>query len=153
MKRILMAALLVAATSLVFGQPARVGAVQKGADEQALRKLIDELAVAVGRNDVAALDRIYADGFTFVSDSGAILTKAQRLAALKSGELKYESVSFDEVNVRLYGDTAVATFRATSKGQSNGQNFSGPFRVTTTFVKMKGRWQEVSAQSTPITGQ
>ena len=102
MKRTLAAAVLVAAASLFFSQPGRVGAVQKGGDEQAVRQLVDEVAAAVGRNDTAALDRIYADSFTFVSDSGALLTKAQRLAAMKSGELKYESVTFDEVNVRLY---------------------------------------------------
>ena len=152
MKPILVAMMLVAA-SLFVGHLTPAGASQRADDEQAVRRLIDELAAAVGRNDVSALDRIYADSFTFVSDSGALLTKAQRLAALTSGELKYESVSFDEVNVRRYGDTAVATFRATSKGQAGGQSFSGSYRVTATFVKVKGRWQEVAAQSTPITRQ
>jgi ketosteroid isomerase-like protein len=147
------ALLLVAVSAFIFSQPTRAHAGPKGDDEQAVRQLVNELAVAVGRNDVAALDRIYADRFTFVSDTGAILSKAQRLAALKSGEMRYESVSFDEVDVRLYGGTAVATFRVTSKGQSNGQGFSGLFRVTATFVKVKGRWQEVAAQSTPITGR
>ena len=153
MKHILMVAMLVAASSFVFSQPTRSGANQKGNDEQAVRQMINELATAVGSNDVAALDRIYADSFTFVSDTGVLTTKAQRFAAMRSGELKYESVSFDEVNVRLYGNTAVATFRATSKGQAGGQDFSGQFRVTGTFVKVGGRWQEVAAQSTCITGQ
>ncbi|MGI8638637.1 MAG: nuclear transport factor 2 family protein [Pyrinomonadaceae bacterium] len=77
-------------------------------------------------------------------------TKAPRLAAIKSGELKYESVSFDEVNIRFYGNTAVATYRVTSKGQSKGQAIGGQFRATSTYMKIKGRWQLVAAQVTRI---
>lgn len=153
MKRILMVAALVAVSALVFGPTMRGKASQKGDDEQTVRKIIDELSAAVGRNDVDALNRIYADGYTFVSEAGVMTTKAQRLAAMKSGTLKYESVVFDEVNVRVYGDTAVATYRVTTKGQANGQDVSGQFRATITFAKMKGRWQEVAAQITRIAGQ
>ena len=145
--------MLVAASSFVFSQPARSGANQKGNDEQAVRQLLNEVSAALGRADTAALDRIYADDYTLVNESGVLTTKAPRLAAIKSGELKYESVGFDEVNVRLYGNTAVATYRVTSKGQSKGQEIGGQFRATSTYVKIKGRWQLVAAQVTRITEQ
>jgi ketosteroid isomerase-like protein len=67
--------------------------------------------------------------------------------------LKYESVSVDEVNIRSYGDTAVVTDRATLKLQDKGQDLSGQYRVTLTFVKIKGAWQLVAAQNTRITEQ
>ena len=153
MKRILMVAMLVAASSFVFSQPARAGANQKGNDEQAVRQLLKEASAALTRNDAAALDRIYADSYTLINEFGVLTTKAPRLAAIKSGELKFESVRFDEVNVRLYGNTAVATFRVTSKGQLKGQAIGGQFLATSTYVKMKGRWQLVAAQNTRITGQ
>src|SRR5688572_11322191 len=104
MKRILTAAVLFVAISLVFGQPAPAGANQKGNDEQAVRQALKELIAALGNNDTAALDRIYADGYTFVGDNGAMMTKAERISAFKSGELKYESVSHDVVSVRFFGD-------------------------------------------------
>jgi len=151
MKRILVVAMVVAASTVVFSQPARSGANQKGSDEQAVRQTLNELYAALGRNDVAALDRIYADSYTLVNESGELTTKAPRLAAIKSGELKYESISFDEVNVRLYGNTAVATLRSMSKAQSKGQEIGGQFRVTLTLVKMKGRWQVVAAHVTRTT--
>jgi ketosteroid isomerase-like protein len=153
MKRLLIVAMLVAASSFVFSQPTRSGANQKGNDEQAIRQLLNEISTALGRNDAAALDRIYADDYTLVNESGVLTTKAPRLAAIKSGELKYESVGFDEVNVRLYGNTAVATYRVTSKGQLKGQEIGGQFRATSTYMKMKGRWQLVAAQVTRITEQ
>ena len=151
MKRILVVAMLVAASTVVVSQPARSGANQKGSDEQAVRQTLNELYAALGRNAVAALDLIYADSYTLVNESGELTTKAPRLAAIKSGELKYESISFDEVNVRLYGNTAVATLRSMSKAQSKGQEIGGQFRVTLTLVKMKGRWQVVAAHVTRTT--
>jgi ketosteroid isomerase-like protein len=153
MKRILIVATLVAASSLVFSQPTRTSAKQKGNDEQAIRQLLNELSAALSRNDTAALDRIYADSYTLTNENGVVLPKAPRLAAIKSGELKFESVAFDDINVHLYGSTAVATYRVASKSQFKGQDAGGQFRGTVTLVKTKGRWQVVAAQNTRIVGQ
>ncbi len=153
MKRILIVTMLAAAASFVFSQTPRASVNQKGNDEQAVRQLLDELYAALGRNDAAALDRLYADDYTLVNESGDLTTKAPRLAAIRSGEMKFEAASFDEANVRLYGKTAVATYHATIKGQFKGQDIGGQLRVTTTLVKMKGRWQVVATQATRGTGQ
>jgi hypothetical protein len=153
MKRLLIVAMLVAASSLVFNQTTRSSANQKGNDEQAVRQLLNDISAALTRNDSAALDRIYANEYTLINESGVLTTKAPRLAAIKSGELKYESVSFDDVNIRLYGNTAVATYRVTSKGQFKGQEIGGQFLATSTYVKMKGRYQLVAAQVTRIAPQ
>jgi ketosteroid isomerase-like protein len=152
MKRILVVAILAAASSLVFSQTTSISANQKGNDEQAVRQVLNEVSAALTRNDTGPLDRIYADSYTLVNEAGELTTKAPRIAAIKSGELKYESVGFDEVNVRLYGDTAVVTYRVTSKGQLKGQAIGGQFRATSTYVKIKGRWQLVAAQVTRIGG-
>jgi ketosteroid isomerase-like protein len=153
MKGILIVAMLIAALSFVLGQPTRSEAKQKGNDEQAVRQLLNELYAALGRNDAAALDRIWATDYSFVTEAGVLMTKGPRLAEIKSGELKYESVAFDEANVRLYGNTAVATYRGSNKAKLKGQEIGGQFRITVTLVKMKDRWQVVAAQATRITGQ
>ena len=153
MRRIFVVAMLIAASSFVLCQPTSSDAKQKGNDEQAVRRLINELYTALGRNDSAALDRIWAPNYSFVNESGVLITKAPRLAEIKSGELKYESVGFDEMNVRLYGNTAVATYRGTNKAKFKGQEIGGQFRITVTVVKMKNHWQVVAAQATRITGQ
>ncbi|HEY7914393.1 MAG TPA: nuclear transport factor 2 family protein [Blastocatellia bacterium] len=150
MKRLLIVATLVAASTLLFGQTTRASANQ-GNDEQAVRQALNELYAALGRNDAAALDRIYSDDYTFINESGEFTTKAPRLAAIKSGEMKYESLSFDDLKVRLYGNTAVATYHAKVKARSKGQDVGGTLRVTVTLVKTKGRWQVVAAQATRTT--
>ncbi len=149
-KQILLAfALILALPALILCQTS----AQKGNSEQEVRHVLDELVAALRNNDSAALDRIYADDFTFVSDTGALATKAQRLASFKSGDLKYESISFDDVNVRVYGETAVATINITARTSLRGAQIGGKFITTATFVKIKGRWIEVAAQSTRISEQ
>ena len=152
MRRILMTVMLVAASSFVFSQVMRAGANQKGNDEQAVRQILKELIAALGNNDTAALDRIYADGYTFVGVNGAMMTKAERIAAFKSGELKYESVSHDVVSIRLFGDTAVTVVHIETKSAPGVKFSGGKFLTTGTFVKIKGRWQLVVAHNTRMTG-
>ncbi len=67
MKRILVVAMLVAASAVVLSQPARSGANQKGSDEQAVRQTLNEVSAALTRNDTTTLDRIYADNYTLVT--------------------------------------------------------------------------------------
>jgi uncharacterized protein (TIGR02246 family) len=164
MKRILVIVVIViAASSLALGQqpdkpadkskPMGEKVAATSSVDQAIQQRLNELNTALSSNDTAALDRIYADDYTLVNFSGVVTTKAQRLAAIKSGELKYESVSVDEVNIRSYGDTAVVTDRATLKLKDKGQDVSGQYRVTLTFVKIKGAWQLVAAQNTRIAEQ
>ena len=93
MKRILAATILAADISLLVSQPATVGASQRSNNDQAVRKLLDELYAALGSADTAALDRIYADSYGLVNDDGTVTTKAPRLAAIKSREAPRTSTS------------------------------------------------------------
>jgi uncharacterized protein (TIGR02246 family) len=154
MKRILVITVLIIAASFVITGPASgKRARQSGNTEQAIRQLMNEQANAQQKNDTAALERIWADDFTFTNSSGEVQTKAQRLAEIKSGELKFESISIDDVQVRVYGDTAVVTGRGTVKGQRRGQDLTGQSRSTSVYVKKQGRWQVVATQITRIAQQ
>jgi ketosteroid isomerase-like protein len=52
--------------------------------------------------------------------------------------------------VRVYGDTAVVTYRSTDKGNYKGQDISGQVRWTDVFVKQGWRWQLVAGHGSPI---
>ena len=153
MKRILVIAVLVIPASVVAGHTSGKRARQSGNTEHAIRQLVNEQANAQQKNDTAALERIWADDFTFTNSSGEVQTKAQRLAEIKSGELKFESIRIDDVQVRVYGDTAVVTGRGTVKGQRRGQDLTGQSRSTSVYVKKQGRWQVVATQITRIAQQ
>jgi ketosteroid isomerase-like protein len=79
-----------------------------------------------------------------------VVAKAQELADILSGEMKTEAATIDEARVRVRGDAAVVTGRATLKGVWHGQDFSGSYRVTATWVKEEGRWQLLAEHASRI---
>jgi hypothetical protein len=100
--------------------------------------------------DVAFLDRILADDYTDTCDDGTVATKAQDIANLKSGDLKFTSAVNDDYKVRVYGKAAVDTGRITMKAQYKGKDISGQYRWTDTWVKRAGQWQCVASHESKI---
>ena len=150
MKRILLTAVLtLTALSAGYAAPAAKTA-PKGGDEGAIRQLINELAAAFTHNDAAALERLMTPDYTFVSPAGDVQTRTERLAPMKSGDLKNEQVIYDEVSIRTYGSTAVVVSHVAVKGKSKGTAVGGQFRATLMLVKTKGQWQMVASQASRI---
>jgi hypothetical protein len=91
-------------------------APNSAAIETEITKLVNDTAAALAKNDVAALDKIYGENYMLVNPDGAVQTKAERLASLKSGETKFDSFAYDEINVRSNpeGTGAVVIARATA---------------------------------------
>jgi ketosteroid isomerase-like protein len=119
-------------------------------DDQEVRHLNKELDEAYVRGDTVAMKRIFADDLSFTSPRGLVSNKMQALAFLESGDIKYESYESDDINVRLYEDTAVVTGRLTRKGRVKEQDISGQFRYTRVYLKRQGQWQLVAVQVTTI---
>lgn len=109
--------------------------------EQTIRQLVNERDQAIQRGDMAAIDRLYADDYITTNASGLVRTKAQVIEEFKSGGLKIESITSDEINVRANGDTAIVTGRMTTKGQDRGRDISGQNRFTQVYQRRNGRWQ------------
>ena len=74
----------------------------------------------------------------------------QLLGDIKSGALVIESTVISDMKVRVFGESAVATYTTTDKGKSKGRDISGRYRWTDTFVRRGGKWQIVAGQGTPI---
>ena len=118
MKRILLLVVLTLATSsFTLAQMAADKSAPKGQTEQELTKLEQDRAQANVKGDTAFLDQNTADDYTFVSPRGVLRTKAQMLADFKSGEIKFDGYDLDDLQARVYGDTAVVTGRSAQKGR------------------------------------
>ncbi|HEX3101525.1 MAG TPA: nuclear transport factor 2 family protein, partial [Pyrinomonadaceae bacterium] len=117
-----------------------------------ITQLINNLASALARNDADALDGIYSDGCVFVAGNGQITTKPEQLVMIKSGDIRFGKVSFEEISVRGYGNAAVAVAHALSNGSFNGKPQTLEERVTFVAVKENKTWRVVNMQSTAITG-
>ena len=132
---------------LLSVSPALAQADGKAEQEiRAMEKLWNESRV---RADVAALDRLLADGWTVTHGDGTINTKAEYLADLKSGDRKFfADVKQDDFAVRIYGDTAVAAGLSDSKVAYKGKPSGGALRFTRVYVKRDSRWQMIVSHAT-----
>jgi len=110
----------------------------------ALRQLDQERIQAQVGADTAALDRLYAEDFIGIGPSGAVRTKAQVIADFMSGSLRFQSITTDDVQWRVYGDTAVETGRSTMTGQDRGKTVPRDNRFTRVWVKRQGSWRLVA---------
>src|SRR5262245_6380839 len=112
--------------------------------EEIIKKLDNERIQAQIHADAAALDRIYAVDFIGVGPSGRVRTKPQVISDFTSGDLKFQSITTDDVQVRVYGNTAVETGLSTMIGQDRGQTVPRDTRFTGVWVKQQGQWRLVA---------
>jgi len=73
-----------------------------------------------------------------------VRTKAQVISDFTSGDLKFQSITTDEVQVRVYENTAVETGLSTMVGQDKGKAVPRDTRFTRVWVKQQGRWRLVA---------
>ena len=127
-------------------------AANSAAIETDIKKLMTDASTALAKNDADAMDKIYSDNYMLVNLDGSVQTRAERLASLRSGDVKYESFVYDEISVRSNpeGTGAVSIARATMKGTNKGKPIDGTYRVTQVYSKTKDGWKQVSAQATKI---
>ncbi len=118
--------------------------------EAEIRQLEERRLQAMRETDAGILSRILADDLVYVHSSGRVQTKAELIGSLVSGELEYVSAQLEEIKVRGYGSTAVATGIAKMQVRSASEEAKLRVRFTDVYVRMEGRWQMVSWQSTRL---
>jgi len=118
--------------------------------EDEIKTLEEMRNQAVLHGDVAALDRMTSDDYTFITLRGEMRTKSEILKGFASGSFHYESREVSDLKVRVYGGTAIVTGRSVQKGMENGKDYSGDYRFTRVYVKQKGHWVTVALQTTLI---
>jgi ketosteroid isomerase-like protein len=146
MKRIVFAVGLVV---LAFGV-AILAQTQTESVERELINLEQQWGDALVKANLVFLDQILAEDYMFTSPVGEVLTKAQMLAELKSGEDVVSSVVNHDMKVRVYGDAAVVTGHSTYKQTVQGNDISGEYRWTDTWIRKDGRWQCVADHASRV---
>src|SRR5262245_27356393 len=132
---ILYLAINVALLSLAFEQ-SPTAQPANSASEQEVRQAMEKYRTAILQRDVGILEKTWADDYVFVNAAGDVLTKRERLANVKSGATKLDSINQEEnVTVRVYQNSAVVTSRVTLKGKYSGQPISGEYQSILVWVK------------------
>ena len=117
--------------------------------EQLLRQMNDDWTKALVRADRVTLDRIMADDFFFAYPMEGD-DKAQFIGDVVSGDVKVESLTRENITVRIWGDTAVLTGRDSARWSYQGRDFSGHYKVINVYARRDGEWLLVSVQACPI---
>lgn len=128
-----------------FAQPKSTG------DEAALKAIELKWDAANVKGDTATLTTIFADTFISTNAEGKTRTKAEVLAEVRSGDIKYETSKVDDMKVYLYGDAAVVNGRWAGKFAEKGKpTTTTTERFTDTYVRQNGQWKCVASQGSTI---
>ena len=100
--------------------------------------------------DADALDQLLADDFLLVGPLGFMLDKTQYLGSRRSGDLTHQSLAWEDVRVRCYGDAAVAVGTQVQRSTYQGRDASGRFRVTQVAIRRGDRWILAGLHYSPI---
>jgi ketosteroid isomerase-like protein len=144
MRRILSISLL-ALCLTGFARAQGTGKSQTDAEiEEQVLKVEHEKDQAMQKGDVATLDRIYGDKLIFVNPRGQILSKAQRLADVRPGNLDYVNFKRGDYTLHVYGNTVVLTGLSSSLVHYHGELVRTPRQFMQVYVKQDGQWRMVS---------
>jgi len=147
--RILTVLLAFAIAPIVIAQTAETKQAG-GNPEQTLMKIEQEMLDALLKGDPAAAKKYLADTFVFTAPDGDTQNKAQFIADLTSGDLKFEASTNSEMKVQSYDNAAVVTYRSKDKGTYKGRDISGEYRWSDFFVNKDGRWQLVAGHGSAL---
>ena len=94
----------------------------------------------------AFYQRVLAEDWTRGDSDGTYYTKAQLLKLISDpNNIKTNSEKISELQVRVYGNTAVATYKDTYDILIMGQRRAHTIIATDTFVKMDEEWKQVAS--------
>jgi ketosteroid isomerase-like protein len=117
--------------------------------EHALRRMSNDWVSALKERNTEALSRIMAPDCTFTYPLEGDGTE-QFVADIKSGDLIVEELTRDNVEVRVFGQTAVLTGLDTAKWLYKGHVIEGYYKSLHVYAEREGQWQLVAIQACPI---
>jgi hypothetical protein len=111
--------------------------------------MVDEWAKALVRGDGEALDQLMADDFYFAypfEGDG----KEEFIDDVTSADIKVEHLLRENVDVRIWENTAIATCKDSTRWFYKDHDYSGHFKVMHVYAFRNASWQLVSVQACPL---
>jgi ketosteroid isomerase-like protein len=120
-------------------------------DRQELAALEKEWMSAMQARDRERLEELVADGFRFTAIHlhPEPMTREQWMAAAMEG-YTITTFAFEEMEIDLFGDTAVIHARYSQIASFATVNLSNVFRLTDVWSRHSGRWQVVARHSSVL---
>jgi ketosteroid isomerase-like protein len=116
-----------------------------------LRALEQEWMQAHQQRDQARLEELVADGFRFTAIHlhPEPMTREQWMGAALGG-YTITTFAFEDVDIDVFGETAVVHARYSQIASYSTVNLSNVFRLTDVWSKHSGRWQVVARHSSVL---
>ena len=109
------------------------------------------LEKALLEKDTRTLARLLTDDFIRTPPTTSATTKAQWIAQLGDGELRYSSIQREDANYRAFGDTvlvhALTRIRA---HRITGEDVDVTLWQLSVWVKQKGEWRLAAIQANEL---
>ena len=89
----------------------------EAADKAQLAEIEKQSAAALVSGDMQALESLFAERWILVGQSGEVMTRKFIFGQLRSGDLKFTGYDLGDMEIRIFGDTAVVVGRGTPRGE------------------------------------
>jgi ketosteroid isomerase-like protein len=110
-----------------------------------------ELRQAQLAADVPALDRLIDEDLLFTGPTGQLASKADDLAAHRTGTVRITSHEPEDMRVRwITDDVAAVALRTRLGGEVAGEPFAGTWRYTRIWARSNGRWRVVAGHVSQV---
>jgi len=117
----------------------------------AISNLENDAVKADLADDTVFYQKVLAEDWTRGDSDGTYFTKAVLLNLMADTKsIKTNSENLSELKVRVYSNTAVATYKDTYDILIKGQRRAHSIIVTDTFVKMGGEWKQVASHGSEM---
>lgn len=152
MKKIVFALFLTAVLAIPCLSQTVAEDVQVTKEGREVFATIAKWADAVKNRNAKELDSLFEENLIITTADGQTRGKKEELEILKPNpEMRTVSVKNDDVKVRIFGQTAVATGLNRMHFVNAGKDVRIAFRYTAVFVNKDGRWQLVALHTAPFT--
>jgi ketosteroid isomerase-like protein len=115
--------------------------------QQVITQLEREWVAAILAKDTAAIDRLLSEDFVGTTNDQKYF-KADAIADVQVGT--HESLDLNDIDVRAFGNTAIATMSQTEKSRHEKEDFSGKYLFTNVWIKTNGQWRAVASHGSRI---
>ena len=113
---------------------------QSGNDETkiiALENLWNQMQL---QHDAGAMEKVLDADFVLTDYDGAVLSKAQFLAAIRDTSDQLTVEVSEDMKLHRHGDTVIVTGATHEKGTNKGKRYEHRGRFTDTWIRKNGEW-------------